>query len=177
MKNSTPISESVPETPISIGGQLVIPLAAVVFTLYYFSTIIDSPWTAQVSAFMIGFVLIALCLVSIIKTGILVARNQADLRMTELFSTQEFFNGRGALFVITFGYVLLINWGGFTITTFCFLFLSMMVLDSGKRKLLTFLVASMMSLCGYALFILAFDTRFPRGPFENMMEALLSNGI
>ena len=177
MKMSEAASENLPVKPVSVGGQLVIPVVAVVFTLYYFSTILDSPWTAQVSAFIIGFVLIALCLVSITKSGLLVARKQADLKIAELLSTPEFFNGRGALFAFTFSYILLIDWGGFTITTFIFLFLSMMVLDNGKRKLLAFLVAGAMSLSGYALFILAFDTRFPRGPFENMMEALLSNGI
>ena len=29
---------------------------------------------------------------------------------------------------------------------------------------------------GWAVFILAFDTRFPRGWFERTMEALLTNG-
>ena len=38
----------------SIGGDLVIPGAAVILTLYYFSTILESPWTAQVSAFFVG---------------------------------------------------------------------------------------------------------------------------
>ena len=43
-----------------IGAQLIIPVAALAFTLYYFSTIINSPWTAQVSAFFIGSILILL---------------------------------------------------------------------------------------------------------------------
>ena len=43
-----------------IGGELIIPVAAVAFTLYYFSTIFDSPWTAQVSAFFVGTILILL---------------------------------------------------------------------------------------------------------------------
>ena len=37
-----------------IGGELIIPIAAVIFTLYYFSTIAHSPWTAQVNAFLVG---------------------------------------------------------------------------------------------------------------------------
>ena len=45
---------SAPREKRSIGGDLVIPVAALFFTLYYFLTIIDSPWTAQVSAFFIG---------------------------------------------------------------------------------------------------------------------------
>ena len=33
-----------------------------------------------------------------------------------------------------------------------------------------------MALSGWALFILAFDTRFPRGWFEETMKAVLANG-
>ena len=51
-----------------LGGDLVIPVAALAFTLYYFSTIIDSPWTAQVSAVFIGAILIVLLLIFIIKS-------------------------------------------------------------------------------------------------------------
>lgn len=169
--------KKIPKSANSIGGQLVIPVSAVIFTLYYFTTIIDSPWTAQVSAFLIGFILIALCLALIIKNGLLVARKRADLRMSELFSSQDWSSGRVALFIITLGFIVLINWAGFTITTFVFLFLSIVVLNQGRRKLLAALVAGLMSLGGYGLFILAFDTRFPRGPFENLMELLLNNGI
>ena len=44
----------------SLGPDLIIPVAAILFTLYYFSTIIDSPWTAQVSAFFVGSILLGL---------------------------------------------------------------------------------------------------------------------
>ena len=161
----------------SIGGQLVIPAASVALALYYFTTIIDSPWTAQVSAFMIGSILIALCMALFVRIALQVKRKQADLRMTELFTTEDLTNGRVALFAFTFGYIVLINWAGFTITTFCFLFLSMVVLNNGQRKLVSALIAGVMSLSGWGLFILAFDTRFPRGPFENLMEAVLSYGF
>ncbi|MGR3341638.1 MAG: tripartite tricarboxylate transporter TctB family protein [Paracoccaceae bacterium] len=161
----------------SVGAQLVIPAAAVALALYYFTTIIDSPWTAQVSAFMIGSILIALCLVFSAKIAVQVKQKQADLRMTELFTAEDLTNGRVVLFAITFGYILLINWAGFTITTFFFLFLSMVVLNNGRRKLVSAFIAGVMSLGGWGLFILAFDTRFPRGPFENLMEAVLLYGF
>ena len=44
----------------SVGSQLIIPIAAVLFTVYYFYTIIDAPWTAQVAAFIVGSILIIL---------------------------------------------------------------------------------------------------------------------
>ena len=46
-----------PEKP-AVGAELVLPVAALLFTIYYFTTIINVPWTAQVSAFFVGTILI-----------------------------------------------------------------------------------------------------------------------
>ena len=159
-----------------VGGQLVIPVAAVLFTLYYFSTIIDSPWTAQVSAVLIGGLLIALSAIFIAKKGYQVSRRQATLGLSELYDAQDLRLGRAALVAITLAYIILIEWGGFTITTFFFLFFSMLVLNKGRRKAKAALISLVLVLGGYALFILAFDTRFPRGPFEILMKAVIENG-
>ena len=177
MNDPDTVSRKLGKARNSVGAQLVIPAAAVALALYYFTTIIDSPWTAQVSAFMIGFILIALCLALFAKIAVQVKQKRADLRMTELFTAEDLTNGRVVLFAFTFGYILLINWAGFTITTFLFLFLSMAVLNNGRRILVSAMIAGVMSLGGWGLFILAFDTRFPRGPFETLMEAVLHYGF
>ena len=160
----------------SVGGELILPVVGCLFTLYYFTTIIDSPWTAQVSAFFIGAVLLTLCLIFFIKKGLAIARDEAVLNFETLFSNTDITTGRLALFVITLGYAVLIEWGGFTITTFFFLFLSMTVLNKGQAKAFIAALSAGLSLGGYLLFILAFETRFPRGPFEVFMETVLTNG-
>ena len=38
------------------------------------------------------------------------------------------------------------------------------------------MISAAMALGGWALFIWAFDTRFPRGWFETTMQAVLANG-
>jgi len=160
----------------SVGGQLVIPVLSIIFSLYYFSTILDSPWTAQVSAFLIGGILVALSVLFILRTVLAARRGEASLRMKDLFPGADISSGRLGLFGVTIGYIVLIEWGGFTLTTFLFLFISMVILNGGQRKRMAALIASMMALGGYGLFILAFDTRFPRGPFETFMEAVLNRG-
>jgi len=159
-----------------IGGELVVPGVAIIFTLYYFSTIVDSPWTAQVSAVLIGTVLIVLSALLIGKLALSVRRGKANFKMSQLYSAADISTGRVYLFFVTLAYIILIDWGGFTITTFFFLFLSMLVLNQGRNKKGAAMLSGAMALGGYILFILAFDTRFPRGPFETMMEALLGYG-
>jgi hypothetical protein len=155
-----------------IGGELVIPIAALAFTLYYFVTIAASPWTAQVSAFFVGTILIVLILVFFIRAGLLLRRGSADLRLDGLFAPTRFINKRLGLLALTIGYIAVIRWLGFTITTFLFLTLAMFMLTDGRRKRLVLGLSLVLSLGGYLLFVVAFQTRFPAGPFEHLIGTI-----
>ena len=164
------------EKKTPLGGDLVIPVAAIIFCLYYFSTILESPWTAQVSAFFVGSILVLLSLAFIIRSALEIRRGQADLGLRSLVSVNDLRSGRLGLLAATLGYVVFIEWGGFTLTTFGFLFAGMAILNRGRNKGFIFALSAVMAIGGYLLFILAFDTRFPRGPFESLAEAVLSYG-
>lgn len=154
------------------GGELIIPIAGVLFAIYYFSTIINSPWTAQVSAFFVGSVLIGLILIFVIKVGIEVYRGKADLRLDTLIEPYSFIPKRLMLLALTIAYLVLVHYGGFTLTTFAFLALSMLLLSNGRKKGFIVTLSAVLALAGWALFIVAFHTRFPAGPFEKLMGGL-----
>ena len=154
----------------------MIPVAAFAFTFYYFSTIIDSPWTAQVGAVFIGVILVALSLTFIVKAAIAIRAGDADLRMLTLVSRADVASGRLVLMAMTVLYIVVIDWGGFTLTTFAFLVAAMLILNRGRNRSLIVALSAVMALGGYAVFILAFDTRFPRGPFEALMNMVLAHG-
>lgn len=156
-----------------LGGELVIPVGALIFTLYYFTTIIDVPWIAQVSALFVGIILIGLTGFFIFKTIREVRRGNADLGMDTLISPVSLIPKRLCLFGLTLGFIVFVEYLGFTITTFLFLSLSMLLLSGGRKKGTAILIATVLSLAGWALFIWAFDTDFPAGPFEKMMQGIL----
>lgn len=159
-----------------LGGELIIPVLAVAFTIYFLSTIIDSPWTAQVSAVLIGGTLLVLCLIFFVRAAIELARGDAGLGFGNLFSREDITTGRVGLFLATIGFCWFIGDFGFTITTFLFLAISMIVLSHFKRVGLILTISAIMALAGWAVFILAFDTRFPRGLFETFMAGVLHHG-
>lgn len=163
---------SIPSKKKGVGAELLIPLAALVFTLYYFSTIWNSPWTAQVSAFFIGTILIVLVAVFLIKISLALLRREAHLGIGDLLAPRSLLPLRIGLLLMTVGYVVLVRWGGFTLTTWVFLFGAMQILNRGQRKGLIAGISAALALSGYLLFIVAFETRFPRGPFENFMRSL-----
>ncbi|MBT3792664.1 MAG: tripartite tricarboxylate transporter TctB family protein [Rhodospirillales bacterium] len=168
-----PDEEQEKEKRASLGGDLIIPVSGSIFALYYFTTIWNSPWTAQVSAFFIGAVLIFLSTIITIRIVRAVRAGEAHLNFDHLLAPIDFMGKRIALMALTIAYILGVQWGGFTITTFIFLSLAMLLLNSGKNKKLIFILSLTMALGGWALFIWAFETRFPSGPFENMMKGIL----
>ena len=156
-----------------VGGELVIPVAALLFTIYYFITIIDVPWTAQVSALFVGTILIVLIGVFVVKTVKSVRAGEADYGMQALIQPVSYIPKRLILFAITFGFIVFVEHLGFTITAFLFLSSAMLLLGNGQKKGLIVALSAIVSLAGWALFIWAFETRFPAGPFENFMKSVL----
>ena len=157
----------------SIGGDLVIPIAGVAFAIYYFTTIIDTRCTAQVSAFFVGSVLILLVAIFLVKTFIQYSKGTVDLGIEPLIKPRAFVPKRLALFALTLGYCYFVHYGGFTLTTFMFLAGSMLVLTEGRKAKFILPLSAVIAITGWALFILAFHTRFPVGPFERLMNGLM----
>lgn len=165
--------ESPEEQKRHAGGELVIPVAGLLFTIYYFSTILESPWTAQVSAFFVGAILIALIAALFVKTALACRDSTADLAIGPLIEPFSFLPKRLALLGLTIGYIIVIHYLGFTITTFLFMASSMTLLSDGRKIGFIVLLSAIVSVAGWALFILAFETRFPVGPFEAVMDTLI----
>ena len=157
-----------------VGGDLIIPIAGLLFTAYYFSTIWNSVWTAQVSAFFIGAILTLLNVIFLIKTGIGLRRGDVDLKAGAIGEPRGLMPTRYILLALTIGYIITVQFAGFTLTTFLFMAAAMSLLTRGKRIGFIIALSAVFSFAGWALFIYAFRTRFPIGPFERLMEYLLT---
>ena len=156
-----------------IGSDLVIPAIALAFTLYYFSTIINSPWTAQVSAFFIGAILITLIVAFVMYSLLTIRRGEADFGFQRLTEPLFFIPRRAALFALTLSFIFFVEWGGFTITTFIFLSGAMLLLSRGRNGKFILALSATLAIGGYFLFVYAFEVRFPKGPFELLMAQVL----
>lgn len=155
-----------------IGGELVIPLLALGFTLYYISTVLNSPWSAKVNAYMVGSVLILLVLVFFARALGVLLRGQATLGISDLLAPYEILPKRLAFMAVSLGYLVAIHWLGFTLTTFLFLASSMLILGGGRRPLLCLASAFVMAAVALGVFVILFEKRFPEGPVENLIQAL-----
>ena len=116
--------------------------------------------------------LILLVVLILIKSFRQLSRDEGEINFDNLIEPRSYIPKRLALLGLTIAYILVVPWLGFTITTFLFLSLAMLVLSDFTKKRLVLSLSATLSLGGYLLFIVAFKTRFPAGPFENLMNGL-----
>ncbi len=155
-----------------MGGELIIPLMALGFTLYYVSTILDSPWTAQVNAVLVGSTLIVLVLVFLGVTVRELILRRATLGASDLLEPFDLLPKRIGFIAMTIGYLWVIEWLGFTLTTFLYLAGSMLLLGGGRRPVVCIALAAGLSAVAYTVFVALFETRVPTGLIENVLVAV-----
>ena len=68
----------------AIGADLIIPALAVIFTLYYCSTIWELNWEAKANGLAIGALLLLLVAIFLVKTAVRVKRGEATLGMDKI---------------------------------------------------------------------------------------------
>lgn len=153
--------------------ELIIPIAAIGFTAYYIFSVRDGPFEAKFSAYFVGTALL-------VTSGILVVNRLWRLWRRDLSALPVFREvptvitvKRVVLLVLTLGYLLMIDYGmGFTLSNFIFLTCGFLLLRGLQQPMLAIGIAAVLSISGYLLFIVAFDTRFPEGPIERLLSGL-----
>jgi len=158
--------------PKALGGDLVIPIAGSAFTIYYFSSIWDAPWEAQVSALFSGSVLLLLFSAITIVTFFKIFKGAGTLSLRDLWTPRALAPKRLILLALVVLFIVLIPFGGFTLVSFVFLLAALRLLNPKRPMKLTLIIAASFSLLGYLLFIVLFRTPFPDGPFEILMKGV-----
>jgi len=157
----------------NVAGELIIPTISVLFTFYYISTIVDSPWTAQVNAFLVGSVLLFVAAIFFVQKGLELRRRNAQFHIDFGAIPKAVKTPQTAFIVVSLLYLVFVDILGFTLTTIIFFWVSMIILDHGKRPLMKAFIATIMALIGYAVFIAMFETRLPKG----IIEQLIAGGV
>jgi hypothetical protein len=153
------------------GGDLVIPLAAAAFAVYYLTTVWALPWEAKASGIFLGSALLALVALFLVLTAVSIWRGRASLAMWRLVEPRRFQGQRLGLVALMIAFIAAIPYLGFTLAVFAFLIAAMLLLGvKSWPRLLA--VSAGTSLAGYLLFIALLDTPFPRGPVESLLGLL-----
>jgi len=152
----------------------IIPALAVCFTVYYLTTITEVPWISQASAIVVSMLLLASIVAFAFRSYRRIKRGEEKLAVTsELLLTDRATNVKRILLLgLAVAYVWLIESWGFTLTTFCFIFLGIVLLSSLSNWKNALLIALACSVIGYLVFIRFFKTRFPAGLIEDWLKTV-----
>jgi hypothetical protein len=157
-----------------IGQELIIPLMAVGFTAYYFWTVQELAWEAKANGIIIGVLLVGLVGILLLRVGIRLARGEASLRIS-LGGDPATDRMRFAMIGLVAAFLLALPILGTTISLALMLFAGMWLL--GGRHWPTLIGVSVLTpFLVWATLIHGLGTRFPAGPFERAMAALLGIG-
>lgn len=171
------MSQDPVEKPRNILPDLIIPGLALGFTVYYLTTITEVPWISQASAIVVSSFLLLSIFAYIVRCIYRVREGREVIQLDQLSYTllgpRHTLIRRLGLLALAIGYVWFIDYLGFTLTTFLFLFgaISLLSTLANWKKALIISLAS--SAVGYVVFLYFFKTRFPMGAIENWLEEIL----
>jgi len=165
------------QKPRNILPDCIIPAMALAFTVYYLTTITEVPWISQASAIVVSGLLLLSILAFVIRSVWRIRQHQETLQFKgafhHLLGYIPISLKRVALLLLAIAYVWLIDSLGFTLTTFIFVFIGIVLLSSLSNWKNALIVSLSCSVIGYIVFIYFFKTRFPTGPIEDWLKAIL----
>jgi hypothetical protein len=163
--------------PRNILPDCIIPALALAFTVYYLTTITEVPWISQASAFVVSGLLILSIAAFAIRSAWRIRRHEETLRfggaLHDLLGEKPLYLKRIALLIFAIAYVWFIEDLGFTLTTFIFVFSTIVLLSSVANWKNALKVSLACSVIGYIVFIYLFKTRFPAGFIEDWLKGVL----
>ena len=170
--------EQEPEKQVrNILPDCIIPALALIFTVYYLTTITEVPWISQASAIVVSGLLLLAIFAFIIRSVWRIRHHQETLQVEgafqELLGYMPTSGRRILLLAFTIGYVWIIERLGFTLTTFAFVFAAIVLLSSLANWKRALIISFSCSVIGYIVFVYFFKTRFPTGPIEDWLQGLI----
>lgn len=160
-----------PQQRKPVGQELIIPGLAVGFTAYYFWTVQELAWEAKANGIVIGAILLLLVAILLLRLGWQFSHGQASLRVM-LGGDRETNRARIGLMALLAGFLLVLPLLGTSISLALMLFAAMWLLGGRHWPTLVGVSVATPLLVWFAL-IWLLGTRFPAGPFEHLMAAML----
>jgi hypothetical protein len=163
---------TVPEEKQALGADLIIPVGTILFAIYYLYTVWDLPWQAKAAGLGIGgamAIVLALLAVRFVREW---SAGRADLGLGTLAFPVVTLAQRLGLLAAALAFVLVMPLAGFTLGLFLFLMAGMIILSGLSQLKSATIIALLVSLGGYLLFIVFIGARFPQGPVETLLGSI-----
>ena len=156
-----------------MGADLVIPLLALAFAAYFFTSIAGLAWEAKANGVIIGTVLVMLVVAQLIRIGAAIARGEGGFGLEPLFEPREVLGKRLGMVAVTIAFIATIQWLGLTLGLLLGMLASLWLMGVRRPALLAGISISVAA-SAYLLFIAALNSNFPHGPIERLLAGLFT---
>jgi len=150
----------------------VIPVLALAFALYFFSSTADLVWEAKANGVVIGTALVILVAVQVGRIALGLMRREGELAFDALLEPRRLLGARLGLVVVSVVFIAVLPVLGLTLSLWIGMIAALYVVGVRSRAVLFWLPLGTAAAV-YALFVAALDAGFPRGPIESALGALL----
>ncbi len=151
-----------------LGADLVIPVLALAFAVYFFFSIAGLAWEAKANGVLVGSVLVVLVAVQLARIGLQVWGGAASLRFDRVLLPRDALPKRIGMVALTALFILSMQWLGLTLALFLAMVAALYLMGVRKRAQL-FWTPLGVAAFAYVVFIVVLDSEFPRGPIENLL--------
>jgi hypothetical protein len=163
---------AVPKQRQALGAELIIPVGTILFAGYYLYTVWELPWQAKAAGLGIAGAMALVLLLLAIRFVRELAAGRADLGLGDLVVPRVTLAQRLGLLAAALAFVYAMPLIGFTLGLFLFLMTGMIILSGLSQLKSGLIIALLVSLAGYLLFIVFIQARFPHGPVEAFLGSL-----
>jgi hypothetical protein len=151
------------------GADLVIPLLAGGFTIYFLYSVSGLEWEAKANGVIIGTILLVLVAAQVVRSILALVRGRATAGFGPLLSPPDAIPKRLGMLAITIVFVASLPWLGLAIGLFAALAAGLLVMGvRGWKRVLG--VAFAVALAATLLFTVALDAGLPKGPVEKLLS-------
>jgi len=152
-----------------LGADLVIPVLALGFAIYFFWSIADLAWEAKANGVVIGAVLVGLVGVQLARIAVEVAKGRGDLRTDPLWQPRDVLFKRIGMVLVTLAFIVLLQLAGLTLSLLVCMAAALAIMGVRRPSTIVWISVAV-SAAAYILFIAVLDSAFPHGPIEKLFS-------
>lgn len=141
--------------------ELIIPVGAIAFAIYYLSTVWQLPFQARVVGIYVAAAIGLLSLALFVRFARDVFGGGKSLGFAGFFSDPVSEGRRWSVLALTFAFIGLMPVVGFAVSIFAFVFSTVIVIGGMRRLKAAFILATCMTVVAFSIFILVVKVRFP----------------
>ena len=160
------------EKRLAVGADLVIPVLALGFAAYFLASTADLEWEAKANGVIIGWALVLLIAVQLVRNGLALARGGANWSFAPLLQPADALRKRIGMLAITIAFVATVPWLGLGLGLFIALAAAFTVMGVKGRKHVAVVSFTIAAICTL-VFTVALDSSLPHGPVEKLLYLLI----